>query len=358
MFQNLSSLVMRYERHLSAAAMLAGFVVDNIFFGRVDLWQTHAVFIVYTIICFTAIPFLHWLETRSPNPPRWRYALLLLAQFAIGGFLSGLIIFYGRSASFGSSWLFLILIVLVLFGSEYFQRYHARLVFTSVLFFFVLYSYAIFALPVLTGSIGTLTFLGSGALALGLFGLFTVLLRVVARERFYEDVWRIRVGALIVLVLMNLFYFTNILPPLPLSAEAAGVYHSVWRIPDDYLARSEEESWGVKYLRLSPTLHVLPGNTVFAYSSVFAPTALRTEIVHQWERYDEEAKEWVTEAEIGYAISGGRDGGYRGYTEEVMHKEGEWRVKVKTKDGRTIARIPFTVEFVESSAPTQTILLD
>lgn len=349
----------RYERHLSAAAMVAGFVADNLLFERVDLLQTQILFFGYAAACFIAIPLLHSIEMRSGGraTPRLRLILPLITQFALGGFWSGFVIFYGRSAVLGTSWPFLIFLFLILLGSEYFHQYHARLVFTSVLFFFALYSYAIFEVPIYTHTIGTGTFLVSGAVAVGVFALFTMLLRFVARERFLDDVWRIRAGAFVVLVVMNLFYFTNILPPLPLSAVAAGVYHSVTHVPGAYLAQREAESWQVRYLGFAPTLHTTPGEILYAYSSVFAPTALTTTIVHRWEWYNPVQKAWVTKATVSYPIVGGRDGGYRGYSKVLVASAGQWRVTVETIDGRVIEELPFTVVPVASAPVTETISL-
>ena len=326
--------------------MVAGFVADTLLFDRVDLWQTQVVFAVYAAICFISIPLLQWIESRASRGhqrPRLSFLLPLATQFALGGFWSGFVIFYGRSASLATSWPFLLALFLVFLGSEYFHRAHARLVFTSVLFFFAVYSYLIFAVPIYTGTIGTLTFVGSGILAVLLFALFTVLLRVLAPDRFLVDVLKIRIGASVVFVLMNVFYFTNILPPLPLAAKAAGVYHLVWRVPGDYLATSEGESWQVRYFGLTPTLHIARGDSLFAYSSVFAPTTLRTTIVHRWQWYDTARKKWVTRATVHYSIQGGRDGGYRGYSSVSIQDAGEWRVHIETVDGRLVTRLPFTV---------------
>ena len=342
--------------------MLAGFIADNIFFTRVDLLRTQILLGIYTVACFISIPLLHWIESRATRRgtplPRWRIILPLVTQFALGGFWSAFVIFYGRSAVLGASWPFLLFVFLIFLGSEYFHQYHERLVFTSVLFFFALYSYAIFAVPIYTGTMGTQTFLESGLVAICVFALFTILLRVLARERFLADVWRIRAGALIVLVLMNLFYFTNILPPLPLSSEAAGVYHSVWRVPGAYVATDETgQPWPVRYLGFPPTLHVVSGESLSAYSSVFAPTTLTTTIVHRWQWYDPIAKKWVTKASIAYPIVGGRDGGYRGYSTVAINSLGQWRVDVETADGRLIDRLPFVAVRVTLSPPEETVTL-
>ena len=340
--------------------MVAGFIADNVFFGRIDLWKTHAVFASYTLICFLTIPLLHRIESRAAAGiarPRWRGVLPIVTQFALGGFWSGLVIFYGRSAIFGGSWIFPAFLFLILLGNEYFRRYHDRLVFTSLLFFFALYSYAIFAVPIYTGSLGTLSFLESGALAIGIFAVFIALLHVFARTRFRADLSRIGIGAFAILILMNAFYFTNILPPLPLSAEAVGVYHDVWRVPGAYLAKSEAEPWAVRYLGFSPVMHVVPGESLSAYSAVFAPTTLMTTIVHRWQWYDPAEKQWVTQAVVPYPIVGGRDGGYRGYSTVRIDKAGEWRVSIETSDGRRIAYLPFSVEEVASPPEEQTITL-
>lgn len=352
--------IRKYERHLSALAMVAGFVVDNIFFDRVDLLQTHALLAGYAVACFVAIPLLQWNERRIESrgvPSRVSLFLTLVVQFALGGFWSAFVIFYGRSAVFGASWPFLLLLVLVFLGSEYFHTYHARLVFTSVLFFFALYSYAIFAVPVYTGTIGTPTFLLSTLVAIVCFALFTVVLRVFVRDKFKNDVWRIRFGALLVLLVMNLSYFTGVLPPLPLSAKAGGVYHLVSHVPGAYMGTTEQRSWLVRYLSFSPTLHIVSGSALYAYSSVFAPTALTTTVVHRWEHYDEVRGEWVTRARVSYPIQGGRDGGYRGYSYLPISEAGKWRVSIETSEGRVIDRLPFNVELVTASPVLETITL-
>jgi hypothetical protein len=355
------SWIQKNERHLSAGAVFAGFVVDNIFFTRVDVLETHAVFALYTVLCLFSILLLHAVESRacrSGKPlPRWRSLLPILTQFALGGFWSGFVIFYGRAADFGASWLFLLVLVAVFLGGEYFHTYHSRLVFTSTLFFFALYSYSIFAVPIYTGTIGTPTFLLSSIVAVGGFLLFTKLLRLVAREQFIESIWRVRAGVFFVAVLMNVFYFTNILPPLPLSAEVSGVYHSVTRMPGVYLATDEHRSWKER-LGFTKTFHLpLPG-TLSAYSSVFAPTKLSTLIVHRWQWYNEGFGSWETRATIPYTIVGGRDGGYRGYSTVTISRAGTWRVVIETKDGRRIARIAFRVYESETVPEQREIVLD
>ncbi len=360
MFRKLFALIQKYERHIAVASMLGGFAIDQIFFERVDLWQTQALFAAYASVCFLSILLLHWIEERAARGiarPRWRGVVPIFTQFSLGGFWSAFFYFYGHSASIAASWPFLLLIVFILVGNEYFAKYHERLVFTSILFFFALYSYAIFEVPIILGRISSGVFLLSGLVAVALFALFLLLLRLTGRSRFRRDAWRIRAGAIIVLVVINLFYFTNVLPPLPLSAKAAGIYHAVWRVPGDYLAITEQEPWMVRYLGFTPTYHVVAGESLYAYSAVFAPTALATTIIHRWQWYDPAANAWETRASIKYPIVGGRDGGYRGYSAVLMNKTGKWRVDIMTTDGLIIARLRFNVARVQLPPVESTIPL-
>lgn len=360
MFRGLFAWVGKYERHLSAGAMVGGFVIDNIFFSRIDVLETHLVFLGYILICFISISWLHFLEARSEEgvlPSRFRPLLPIATQFALGGFWSGLLIFYSRGAVVLAAWPFLLLIVAAFIGNEIFRKYHGRLVFTSLLFFFALYSYAIFAVPIVTGSLGLGTFLLSGGAALLAFMLFTRFLRFVAHERFQADVWRIRAGALAVLFLIHFSYFTNLLPPLPLILQSGGIYHEVARSGDTYTALVEPQIWRV-FFGAPAELHVAPPGALYAYSAVFAPGALSTTIVHRWERQNPLTKEWTTQSVVSFPIEGGRERGYRGYSVKTNLTPGKWRVNVETARGQLIGRLRFTVTHVTERPPLTREVLD
>src|SRR5438046_3026621 len=57
-----------------------------------------------------------------------------------------------------------------------------------------------------------------------------------------------------------------------------------------------------------------PGERVYVFSAIFAPSGLSTIIFHEWQHYDENTKDWVTTNTEQFPIIGGRDGGYRGYS--------------------------------------------
>ncbi len=365
----------RYERHISAVSMAAGFAIDNFTFGRIDRPGANIIFTAYLALAAGTIAFLHSLQSRadrklevaaadeengeaeegapgSPFGKRLHAALPAATQFALGGLMSGFLVFYSRSAVFAASWPFLLLLAAVFIGNEAFRRYRQRLVFAGLLFFFLLYSYAIFVVPILLGKMGSLTFAISGLLAIVLFVLFLRLLRALGRERFNQTRVRLYGGAFAILALMNIFYFTDILPPLPLALANVGVYHSVKRTGAVYTATAEPQAVTTTFNLSRPVLHVAQGEPISVYSAVFAPIRLTTRIAHRWQWYDPKRERWVTQSVVSYAISGGREGGFRGYTIKTRPRAGSWRVDIDTADGRLIGRVAFDVEGVTKPVAT------
>lgn len=373
----------RYERHISAAAMVLGFAADNFTFGRVDHPGPHIVFIAYLAVAGATIALAHALQTRADRhkarlpstgygtadepkcesavagqapvadqPSRIRLWLPAITQFALGGLWSGFLVFYWRSAALGASWPFLLVLLGFLIGNEFFRRYHSRLVFAALLFFFALYSYAVFVVPVFTKTIGVGMFLLSGALAVALFTAFLAVLKALGAARYRQSRLMLIGGAILVAAAMNAFYFGGILPPLPLALSDVGVYLDIRHTGQVYIARAEDEPWTARLGLTRPVVHVAPGQRLVLYSAVFAPIKMTTRITHRWEWRDAGLHQWRTQSVVSFEISGGRARGYRGYSLKSNPRPGDWRVDIDTEDGRRIGRLAFTV--VDVAAPAET----
>jgi hypothetical protein len=357
----LLTTIKRYERPLSAISMVAGFIFDNYFFERVDHPATQIVLAAYLVVAILSIVLIHFIEADAEPPALLVKAhplFVVATQFALGGLWSAFLIFYGRSALTVTSWPFLLVLAGMLIGNEVFRQYHSRLAFNCTLLFLAMFSYTIFMVPVFTGTMGRPTFVLSGVLAVGAFLLVLFMLRTVGRERLLKARRGIVLGAAGVLASINLFYFTNVLPPLPLALSHAGVFHSVVKEGDVYRAVSEPLQ-GLMWYGLAmggPEMHVQRGGSLALYSAVFAPIQLRTNIVHIWQRYDEAARLWRNESTVRFRIVGGRDGGYRGYTTKSTPAAGRWRVNIETSDGLLIGRVPFSVRLGSAEGRTMEIL--
>jgi hypothetical protein len=337
--------ITKYEASLSAVSMIGGFAFDNYCYRRIDLPNTQLLFLAYLLGGGVSIILLHAFEARAAagrKMPKWHSILPMATQFALGCLWSAFLIFYTRGAVLAVSWPFLLVLVAIFIGNEVFKKYHSQLVFTAVLYFFALISYCIVTVPIFTHGVGTPTFLLSGIVALGLFWLFLRFIKVAGGDRWKSARWQIGAGAIAVFAVLNAFYFTGSLPPLPVVLANSGVYHFVKRDGDVYQAQGEDEPWFTRF-GATPVIHVAPGQPLYVYSAVFAPIRFHMAVVDHWKHYNRLQHKWATVSRVKFSINGGRDGGYRNYT--IQHKvwDGDWRVDVDTADGRIIGRIPFTV---------------
>lgn len=345
------SFVERYQHQLSIGSFLVGFVIDTVILKRIDLLISNALLITYLSVVLVVMLVLHGF---AAHPPQTRLLVRIsewlpfVAQFAFGGMFSGFLIFYSQAGSLVASWPFLLLILGLILGNEFLRSYQERLTYQSTLLFFCMFSFAIYAVPIFVGTMSDTMFEISGLVALTAFSGVLGLLYFVDSRRLRASLGQITFSVALVYGLITTLYFSNILPPIPLALKDIGIYHGIARTAEGYRVEAEDAPW---YERLTGVaVEVREGDVLYAYSSVFAPTRLSTYIVHRWQH--QVADEWVTVSTIPFGILGGRDGGYRGYSELPITREGEWRVRVETTRGQLIGYESFTVRFTASTVST------
>ncbi|HET7086129.1 MAG TPA: DUF2914 domain-containing protein [Rhizomicrobium sp.] len=346
-FRPAISWAKKHERKISALSLAGGFAFDSWAFGRIDHARTQAVFIVYLLAAGIAIATLHVLESRPDGrkpSDQTRAGLIFVTQFALGCLLSGFCVFYIRSASMTSSWPFLLGMAAIFIGNEYMRRYHSRLLFSALLFFFVLYSYAILLVPLVINRMGRVPFLISGVVAVVIFFFYMQALARLGHERYRGARMQVFAGMAAITVFLNIAYFLRVLPPLPLVLTDAGVYHDVKHVGADYQAQEEDEppEWQALF-GTHAIMHIQKGAKLYVYSAVFSPRRLNTRIVHVWQWLDP-AKGWQVQQRIPMDITGGREDGYRLYSNKSAPRPGQWQVNIVTGDGRSVGRVRFAVE--------------
>jgi hypothetical protein len=342
--------IQKYERHLSAPVFIAGFLNDVFLtYGRLELASAMLVFGLYVIVAAAATIASHYLYAHR-GTEGWklrslRVLLSLLAQFVTGGLISGFLIFYTRDAALTVSWPFIFLLVIIFIGNEFFRHYREALSFRSILFFFTLYTYLIFALPYALHTLGTAVFLESTGGTIALFALYIGLLRIAGKERFWGSMKSTIPAAVLITILITGSYFTGIIPPLPLALKDAGVYHLVTHVGDTYTLQGEpgQAPWWDIFDSTPALVHNVPGGLLYVYSAVFAPTKFSAGVEHQWQHYNDTKHHWETIATILFPINGGRDGGYRGYSTVSDIQEGRYRVNIRTLTKQVIGRVYFNV---------------
>jgi hypothetical protein len=138
-------------------------------------------------------------------------------------------------------------------------------------------------------------------------------------------------------------YFLNIIPPIPLALKESGVYHQVERVNGNYIVSYEPSTWYRFWSDWSPVFHWVPGEPVYNFTAIFAPTDIETEIRHRWSYYDTNKEEWVVKDVLSYPMAGGRNEGYRGYSLKYKIQPGRWRVDVITETDQILGRNEFKV---------------
>ncbi len=128
------------------------------------------------------------------------------------------------------------------------------------------------------------------------------------------------------------------------------MYHNVERTGNGYLVSAEPQNFWQK-LGLSRTIHLAPDERAYVYTAIYSPSELDTDIVHDWQYYDQNQKKWVSESRVSFHLIGGRQEGYRGYSYKTNVQAGQWRVYVETPRGQVLGLYEFNVVTV-SQLPT------
>jgi hypothetical protein len=347
-----------HERYLSPITLLVGFTIDAIIIRSVDLFLSNVLLFLYLMVAASGIILFHLTET---GKLRGKFFFLLvpfipaIIQFAFGGLFSGFVILYSQSAAYATSWIFVVILAALLIGNERFRRLYTGFAFQASILFATLVSFLIFFLPFVSKKIGTDVFLAGEIIAIIIMIAFVRAFAILNPEVYRAKRLGLTKSAASIFLIFNVLYFTNAIPPIPLALKDAGVYHSIKREGGEYRLEAEPLKWYERYLRYKTVYHRAPGERVYVFSSVFAPTKLSTTIVHEWEAYDPTTDSWEQVASIRFPIVGGRDGGYRGYTVLDSVREGFWRVNVRTADQRLVGRVSFEIQSVAAKVETESV---
>ncbi len=351
--------MIQHEKLVSFVVFVGGFIFDNLTLRRIDKLIDIVVLFGWLLVGSFSIVILNIARYRISRFSLFRKEsvfLPLLIPFAFGALFSGFTIFYMRSAVLSTSWPFLLIVIALFIGNEFFKEKYDHLSFQIGILFMTVFFLMILFVPVMLGQMGDFVFLVSGAISVVAIGVFIHFLYLfLPREA------RVRRKKLIVVLsgiflAVNFFYFTNLIPPVPLSLKDAGIYHYMERTPSgQYFFQGEIKKW-YNIFDFYEQVHLVSGEPLYFYSAVFAPTRLGTNINHSWQYYDNKTQKWVVSANIRFPIYGGADGGYRGYSEKTNIFPGKWRVDVTNDRGQVLGRARFEITPVSFDVPLESVI--
>ena len=370
------TLIQQFRRALTKPVIpvlcfFAGVTWDSVTLTRIDRLSDNLIIFTYLLILGAGIvlasraagpgglraadfpPMLRWVPT-----DRLHTYLPWGIQFFFGSLFSAYAIFYSQSASWSGTGLFFGLLVALLIANEFLRDRLSNGPLLIALYTVVVFSFLTFALPVLTGVMNVWMFLLGAALTLFVvMWLIRVLLRIAPSSLAapHPSWWQrpdLRLGlpGILAVALLVWFYFMNWIPPVPLSMKFGGIYHSVTRQAEAFQLGFERAAWYDWWKRSDDRFH--GEGPAYCFTAVFAPVDLKTTVYHHWWHRPAGGSRFATTDRIGLTITGGRDGGYRGYSVKSKLAPGDWRVDVETDDSRVLGHIRFTVESPAASPPS------
>lgn len=340
----------RYERPISSVSLILGFVFDAITLKRVDTLFESLWILGHLVVIGIFIILIHVKESEEgseKNPSKAHFWYVNILQFFFGGILSTYLVFYFRSVDIFATWPFIALLLVAFIANESLKRHYIRLNFQISLLFLSIYSFMIYIIPVLLHKIGAGVFLLSGIASLVIISLFNSFLFHLTKDKFNKSKKAVNSIIFSIFILVNFLYFTNLIPPIPLSLKDTGTYHSIQKNSNgSYTTTHEDYSW-TRYFKLYPNFKTTAGSPVYVFSAIFSPKNLNLTIVHEWQHYDEKKSKWVTESEISLSVVGGREGGFRTFSTRSNIASGKWRVNIKTQSGQVIGSERFDMSYVD-----------
>jgi hypothetical protein len=341
------------ERWIPIAFFVLGFCFDALVLRRIDEPITILQQAAYILVCTFLISIELVEHIREFHPPKfiakiWLYREALL-HFLMGTLLNAYTIFYFKSASAITSFVYIGLLVALLILNEFkkFGRFQTQ-VHIGILSL-CLISYLVLLMPLLFGFIGGIPFLVGNLVALLLlFGY-----RRLMTSRLTENAALVRSHIFIPFAIVQatfiVLYMLHILPPVPLSVSFMGIYHDVKKTENEYQLtyfRSDTKFWQ----HGDQTFLARQGDTIYCFVRIFAPTRFKDQLQVRW-LYKDPRLGWQSADAIPLSIVGGREEGFRGVTKKNNYQPGDWRVQIETTDEREIGRIGFTVERDDSTEP-------
>lgn len=350
-FKRVHRFVERFERFIMPGALLVGVTFDFVTFRALRIESAIALLLVHLIVALALIVFMplsdeYLLDRKARALAYVRMVAPFVLQISLGALLGASFIFYWFSGALSVSWPLLIIVAVLMVSNETFRNAFQDLRVQWSVYTFALISMGMLILPFWTGRLGWEMYALANVLALTTVAVVLVILyRFVGRVR--QHIASTIMGILLVAVVMGALYVSNVIPPIPLSVREASVYHQVYRDRGNYVVLSERTTLARNLLPVQ-RVHVATGERLYVFSAIFAPTDLRTRIVHEWQSYDEREHAWVTQSRSSFTVTGGRQNGYRGYSYSDRATLGRWRVNIQTEQGSTLGRLHFRVLSAES----------
>src|SRR5690606_16714392 len=271
--------VYRNQKYAPILFFMGGFIFDTLTLGRIDrVYDTvvlcsHMSLLSITIYLFNLVDDGKWENTFIG---RYSEYFPLAIQFFFGALSSAFVIYFFRSVSLSKTMFFFILLVLLLFANEFLKKKISNKYLQFSVYFFLSFTFFTFMIPTLIKEMNTFIFIISGLASLGCtLALITFIYTSSPSTRAEISLKKLISLILTIYLTVNVFYYFNLIPPVPLAMEAGLVAHGVKKNDNQYLVTYERDEWYVFWRTHNINFHRQEGEPVYVFTSVFAPTAIK-----------------------------------------------------------------------------------
>ena len=392
------NFVQKNTGHISLAVFIFGFFLDAFTLPSVTSSWAYFTGIIYASIVGTLLIMREYIKSDKislnifgKEESYYTNIFSIFISFFMGSLISFVFIYYLRGADILSGLPILIFILCIMIANEKVDSKN-RLLFDIFVYSVSMTFLFIFMIPVLFKSMGNFVFFFSLVISCIFLYTFTrfiyrldydidkelgvpnnistitndinsklnskLNLRLVSKVYNFLSKRYIRLSKkinfkiyeyiLVIPAIILIMYFTNIIPAVPLTMRSSDIYGSIY---------ANTQNSGIKNYTLldkcaknfnffkscSISYDNLKQDRIYFYNEIQAPTSLNAKVTHRWEYYNENNKKWQLVSNNSYNISGGRENGYRGYTNISNIKRGEYKVTVIIDDNRTLSSKRFEV---------------
>ncbi|PYE81560.1 hypothetical protein DFQ11_102134 [Winogradskyella epiphytica] len=343
--------IRKHEKYAPIIFFIGGFIFDSLTLGRIDrlydlvVLCSHMTLLSITLFLFNLSDDGKW---RNTFLERYKEYFPLAIQFFFGALSSAYVIYFSRSVSLSKTMSFFVILLAILFANELLKKRISNKYLQFSVYFFLSFTFFTFIIPVFIKEMGTTIFMISGLVSLAVtLSLITIIYIKSPSTRAEMKLGKI-IGIVFGLyALINVFYYFDLIPPVPLALQEGVVAHNVKVENGKYIVSYETDEWYVFWRDHRDKFISRPNEPVYVFTSIFGPTSIEKSVFHRWKWLNETTGEWEIADDIGFDIVGGRDNGYRGYSYKNNTKEGFWQVEVITEEELILGVIDF--EIIEST---------
>ncbi len=333
---------------------LAGFFFDIFTLGEIDDTANIISQSIYLALAGLILIF----EFTSINPDSIRNSKIKrtfikyydpIFHFITGSLLSVFTLFYFKSTSLITSFIFISLISFFLIANELPGFIKLGKIFKSFLLGICSVSFFTFLSPIVMNEIGrTPFFIG---ICFSLFFLF-LLFNFYKRKSDVNVFKYFLIPSFSSVLLFLILYIFKILPPVPLAIKDIGVYQKIEKLNGVYHCY-HQKPWYNFWDKGDQTFYLNNNSKVHVFFAIYSPTNFSDSVIVRWSK--KEKSKWIKYDDIPIKIVGGRKKGFRGIAYKKNISPGKWKVSIRSKDLREIGRINVNI-IDEGRIPHEIIL--